>query len=812
MYWYRIPLFLSFMLIFAAISGKPQQQPVQPGTPAKLPPLRIGVIGPLSGTNKFTGLAQLNGVRLAAAEANAAGGVNGSPVEVLEEDDRGLPEFSRSAATNLIQQGVVAILGAINSSCTIACMEQCAPAQVPILTSSSTATRVTRLNNHWVFRCIESDLSRMDTLCSFLVDDLDIKRIAVFHEDDDYGEGLKADLDTSLKKRYGLEISYAYRFKRAQRDFSQAFEEARQRNIQAVGLFGITSDNVRIATMISQQGYAFQLFSPDVNEKYLEGRTDGLEGLVATDSYYLLQDKTHVQDFNQRFFNAFQVSPDVFSGRAYDAAQILIQALRRSVPARGEALRQALFATENYLGLTGVFNFKSNGDVVKPIQVISIREGRFVPAREWIVRSGYSRYLVVLVPSLVLLSLVAAWVINTTRRVLQKRWQERALREFRPIRVNPYIVGNPIRDRVMFFGREDDFRFIRKNLDHGGSGICIVLCGDRRSGKTSILYQILDGRLGSEYLPVLLDLQLYGTITSAETLNRRLGEDICARISRLGAVVPAVDGGAVTRDLATAIEGILRAVPGKKLILLFDEYEILENMAEQGSLNHAFFDLLAGLLERHPALSYVLTGSTRLEDRQKPFWTHLIAKSLYRKISYLTEADALRLIKDPLAGIVFYQEEIPHRIFRLTSGQPFYTQAICMNIVDHLNEQRRNLVTSEDLATVVEQLVENPLPQMLYSWDNYQYSEKLILSLLAEASFCCEPEFLTADEILFFARAQNYPIQLEIQQTGPLLENLFGLEILTKKGRGFRFRMDLFRTWIHHEHSPWQLIGTQPRG
>ena len=77
---------------------------------------------------------------------------------------------------------------------------------------------------------------------------------------------------------------------------------------------------------------------------------------------------------------------------------------------------------------------------------------------------------------------------------------------FQPIH-NPYIVGNPIQEQKMFFGREDDFTFIQQKVTGGTKGGLLVLCGSRRSGKTSILFQIMNGRLGDDFLPVLIDMQ-----------------------------------------------------------------------------------------------------------------------------------------------------------------------------------------------------------------------------------------------------------------------------------------------------------------
>ena len=71
--------------------------------------------------------------------------------------------------------------------------------------------------------------------------------------------------------------------------------------------------------------------------------------------------------------------------------------------------------------------------------------------------------------------------------------------EFKPI-PNPYIVGNPIKTKDMFYGRQDDFDFIKRKLQAGNQSFIIVFCGERRSGKTSILFQILNGELGPSFL------------------------------------------------------------------------------------------------------------------------------------------------------------------------------------------------------------------------------------------------------------------------------------------------------------------------
>src|SRR5947207_3368254 len=110
---------------------------------------------------------------------------------------------------------------------------------------------------------------------------------------------------------------------------------------------------------------------------------------------------------------------------------------------------------------------------------------------------------------------------------------------FTPIHPNPFIVGNPVRDRSMFFGREAEFELVRKRFQESTHGGLLVFCGERRSGKTSILFQILEGRLGPEFIPVLIDMQSMAVGSEIEFLTR-LCDEVLDALGRTGtaAVLP----------------------------------------------------------------------------------------------------------------------------------------------------------------------------------------------------------------------------------------------------------------------------------
>lgn len=185
-----------------------------------------------------------------------------------------------------------------------------------------------------------------------------------------------------------------------------------------------------------------------------------------------------------------------------------------------------------------------------------------------------------------------------------------------------------------------------------------------------------------------------------------------------------------------------------------------------------------------------------------------MGKSLYRKISFLSERDTLRLISEPVKGVVDYPKGIPERIYRLIAGQPFYTQVMCQNLVDRLNEAQRNKVYQEDLDYVVRELADNPLPQMVYFWDGLKSEQKIVLSFLGEALDDSD-KYASAIELAKFAEEQGIDLEMDVSEIEGILDNLFVRDVLEREraveGKyEYRFRVDLLRVWIRQAHSVWQ--------
>lgn len=378
---------------------------------------------------------------------------------------------------------------------------------------------------------------------------------------------------------------------------------------------------------------------------------------------------------------------------------------------------------------------------------------------------------------------------------------------FRTI-TNPYIVGNPIKTKKMFYGREDDFEFIRRKLESGSKSYIIVLSGERRSGKTSILFQILNGELGESFIPILIDMQTMAGLKNEGEFFEKFAQETLKYIDDRFSIRNYnfhSESESPYKVFSKLLDDIHDAYPEKTKLILVDEYELIEVKSKEGSLSPNFVPFLSGLLESEKHISFIFTGSRTLEERGNDYWQNLFGKSLFRNVSFLSEQDTMRLITQPVEGQISFDEQVLDSIYRLTSGQPFYTQIVGQNIVDFVNETEKTHIELTDLNQIVNEILENPLPQMIYFWNSLPQGQMLMLSLLAD--ILEDPDKnINAAEIIKQAKKRKLGIALDSHLVNTLLEGLYHQNYVSKTETGYRFQIDLMRQWIKRDHSIWRVM------
>ncbi|HSH81227.1 MAG TPA: AAA family ATPase [Herpetosiphonaceae bacterium] len=301
---------------------------------------------------------------------------------------------------------------------------------------------------------------------------------------------------------------------------------------------------------------------------------------------------------------------------------------------------------------------------------------------------------------------------------------------------NPYVVGTPLHTgSPLFFGREDLVAFIQENLQaaHRNS---LVLVGQQRTGKTSLLKQ-LRARLGEAYLPVYLDGQAFGLDPGLPNFCLTLATEIAFALEDSGFSIELPELQQFADSPAATFERRflprVRDMLGERhLLLLLDEFEELEAAVRRGTLPPSIFGFLRHLLQHAENLSMIFCGTHRLEELDVNHWSMLFNISLYRQVGLLERSEATRLIVEPVAPFgMRYDDLALEKIWGITAGHPYFLQILCHSLVQRHNATRRSYVGVDDVNAALEEMLAWGQAHFTYLWLESTAEERLVLVALS---------------------------------------------------------------------------------
>ncbi len=301
--------------------------------------------------------------------------------------------------------------------------------------------------------------------------------------------------------------------------------------------------------------------------------------------------------------------------------------------------------------------------------------------------------------------------------------------------LNPYIAGAPVVETSMFFGREDIFSWIERSLTGKYVNHILVLHGQRRVGKTSVLKQI-PHHLPKHYTQVFFDLQ-GRTNTTLERFLWWMASEISRTLKKeCNLDLPKIERNAFADPEAFINDFLpaLRALIGEKILLLtFDEFDTLDRPDIQDSLARPLVAYLRRLMEIE-GLNFIFSiGSSgnKLENMQASY-TDFFKSALYRKVSFLTKDDCARLITKPVEGTITYEPAAVEKISYFTSGHPYFTQLMCHELFSRCQKTGSRSITAGDVDSILEDVIERGTVNLKFVWDEASDLEKWILAALAQ--------------------------------------------------------------------------------
>ncbi len=362
----------------------------------------------------------------------------------------------------------------------------------------------------------------------------------------------------------------------------------------------------------------------------------------------------------------------------------------------------------------------------------------------------------------------------------------------------PYVTGTPLKSDGVFVGREDVFAFIRENLLGAYQNNVIILHGQRRTGKTSVLYR-LGQVMADTHFGVLIDMQGKPARGEADFLYS-IADDIVFALEDAGIAVELPNQVDFDRNpefyfAARFLRGLRPFLQNKNLLLMFDEFEELQRRVEDGRLQPEIFQFLRNLMQHETRVDFVFSGTHKLEDLGAKYWSVLFNIAAYKPITFLSPQEIRRLILEPVADYpIEYDPLAVERIIEVTAGHPYFTQLVLHEMIVYYNEMQVSYLTIVDVDQVLGRIVERGEAHFKYIWAESTAAEREVLQGMAE--LLTNAEVVSVGDLVVFLQERGCKSKDRWQSA---LASLRGRDILTApnaKSPLHRFKVDLIRRWI----------------
>jgi len=343
--------------------------------------IKIGYFGDLSGPTFNFGQSAINGVLLAADQINQAGGINARQIDVVIEDDRGSPEQAAKLAGKLIDQDkVIAIIAGGTSGNSRAAAPKAQSSHIPFISPSSTDPAVTEVGDY-IFRACFVDAFQGEVMAKFAFNNLKAQKAAIlFDFNSSYARGLTEYFEMSFAK-LGGQIVTKQSYMQGDADFKGQLSLIRDAQPDVVYLPGYYGD----VAIIAKQARAIGIKQPllggdgwDAPELWQLGG-DALNGCYITSHYSVDDPSPAIQQFAHEYRQRYgNLSPDAHAALAYDAMNVLMDAITRAGSMDGDKIRTALAKTKDFAGVTGVISMDAYRNAIKPAVVLKLMDTQFI--------------------------------------------------------------------------------------------------------------------------------------------------------------------------------------------------------------------------------------------------------------------------------------------------------------------------------------------------------------------------------------------------------------------------------------------------
>jgi hypothetical protein len=395
-----------------------------------------------------------------------------------------------------------------------------------------------------------------------------------------------------------------------------------------------------------------------------------------------------------------------------------------------------------------------------------------------------------------------------TLRISGWVFEEKDLRG--PVDNNPYegSSGRPVTGST-FIGRDDIVEKIEKHWTADKNVSTLLLYGQRRIGKTSILQNMVH-RKESNLLSVYISIQNLGKVSHTGQFLLRFAEFIYQVVKKSGLQIGNPPGNDDYIDMGTGcgafnrlLDKLAPQMAGKKrLILVIDEFEVIEEKIKDKQIDADFLPYLRSLIQQYTWLGIIFAGLHTLEEMGRDYQSAFYSQIEPLRVGFLNRDDAFKLIAFPHPRFTLeYSKELREELYRLTFGQPYLIQRLCWELVTRWNE--RFFQEGED---TFRELLMDDLPPILTSdffesaayyfdgvWENVTENERILMRIMAQR----REGTWTLDDL--DENAKTHPSFEKFSTLKETIDLLKRHDVILEEGGNVRFAAELMRRWVTEE-------------
>lgn len=337
--------------------------------------IQIGIILPLTGSRGSFGHNSKNGIELAIEEINSSDSID-VLFQATYEDSQSNSQTAVSAFHKLLNDGIEIVVGPISSQEVLSIAPIAEKNHVVLFSPGASSPEISNAGD-FIFRNVPSDIYEASLMAEFARDTLSLKNIAVLYNNSDYGVGVKDAFSRVFKEKGGTVFFEAYQD--GSNDFRTQLTKLKKYDMDAIYFIGYTELGVMVKQAM-ELGFKCQFLTTAVfeDEGILRTASNAAENIIFTSITFDINNPSErAKHFVFSYKNNFNKEPDGYAAVAYDAIYILANAIQVSKE-KNISTKDALYYVNNFPGLLGDLTFNSNGDILVPIKLKTVKNNKVV--------------------------------------------------------------------------------------------------------------------------------------------------------------------------------------------------------------------------------------------------------------------------------------------------------------------------------------------------------------------------------------------------------------------------------------------------